>query len=75
MPTRNIKNYTAIVAVTAALGLGAAAPVAATLGLGAAAPVAISASDGSVRTHSDAISQGVLGAIGTRDGGEVMPDF
>jgi hypothetical protein len=60
MPTRNIKNYIAVVAATAALGLGAAAPAAA------------SASDGSVRALTGASGEGVLWAIPSVSGGEVF---
>jgi hypothetical protein len=61
MSMRNIKSYIAVVAAATALGLGVAAPA--------------SASDGSVRAlhiASGASGEGVLGALATRSGGEVI---
>jgi hypothetical protein len=63
MSVRNIKSYIAVVAAAAALGLGLAAP--------ASAP----APDASVRAlhiASGASGEGVLWALATRSGGEVI---
>ena len=63
MPVRNIKNYSAVVAVGAALGLGVAAPA--------------SASDPPVRAlhiASGAAGEGVLWALSADSSGKVLRD-